>query len=41
MSVPATGSGMYGLGETVEFLATEVVSAPDHVAEALQLDGEG
>ena len=34
------GSGMYGLGETVEFLATEVVPAPDHVAEALQLTAE-
>jgi GntR family transcriptional regulator len=28
---------MYGLGETVEFLATEIVPAPDHVAESLQL----
>ena len=35
-----SGSGMYGLGETVEFLATEVVPAPDHVAEALQLTAE-
>ena len=34
------GSGMYGVGETVEFLATEVVPAPDHVAEALQLTAE-
>ena len=32
-----SGSGMYSAGETVEFLATEVVDAPDHVAEALQL----
>ena len=29
---------MYGIGETVEFLATELVSAPAHVAEALQLE---
>ena len=32
-----TGLGMYGLGESVEFLATEIVPAPDPVAEALQL----
>jgi DNA-binding GntR family transcriptional regulator len=36
----AGGSGMYGLGETVEILAAEVVPAPDHVAEALQLQPE-
>ena len=34
----AGGTGMYGIGETVEFLATELVSAPTHVAEALQLE---
>jgi DNA-binding GntR family transcriptional regulator len=37
----AGGSGMYGLGETVEILAAEVVPAPDHVAEALQLQPKG
>jgi DNA-binding GntR family transcriptional regulator len=34
----ASGTGMYGIGETVEFLATELVTAPAHVAEALQLE---
>jgi DNA-binding GntR family transcriptional regulator len=33
----ADGSSMYGLAETVEFLATEFDSAPPHVAEALQV----
>ena len=36
----ASGTGMYGIGETVEFLAIELVSAPAHVAEALQLEPE-
>jgi DNA-binding GntR family transcriptional regulator len=34
----AGGSGMYGQAETVDFLATEITSAPEHVAEALQLE---
>ena len=34
----AGGSGMYGAGESVEFLAAELATAPDHVAEALQLE---
>lgn len=33
----ADGSSMYGPGETVEFLAADVASAPEHVAEALQV----
>jgi GntR family transcriptional regulator len=36
----ASGTGMYGIGETVEFLTVELVSAPAHVAEALQLEPE-
>jgi DNA-binding GntR family transcriptional regulator len=31
------GSGMYGAGESMEILAAELVDAPEHVAEALQL----
>jgi GntR family transcriptional regulator len=30
---------MYSDGESIEFLATDIVAAPDHVAEALQLPG--
>jgi DNA-binding GntR family transcriptional regulator len=33
----ASGLGMYGVGEKFELLATEVVTAPQHVAEALQV----
>jgi len=36
----AGGTGMYGIGETVEFLAIDLVPAPAHVAEALQLEPE-
>ncbi|MGL5867179.1 MAG: GntR family transcriptional regulator [Dermatophilaceae bacterium] len=32
------GASMYGQGEKVEFLSTELTSAPPHVADALQLE---
>lgn len=33
--------GMYGAGESIEFVANDVVAAPPHVAEALDLPSEG